>query len=187
VTITGANPTYNTAAVTFSVDAGGGTASCSMTATGVATVNGSCSSLMAKSLKPSTKYTFTVTAKNAAGSVAVQRAVMTDALYGTARCINGAEGATKTYCQDEPDRRNGNEIFSVADQNDTYYVGWVATGTRLKTYCKVSGDNVDSYIYNSQKQSTWWIQIDFDGKNYIPWAWLNLDGGDDDVAILPTC
>jgi hypothetical protein len=186
VTVTGVNPTFNTAAVTFSVDAGGGTASCSVAASGAGSASGSCSSLTVPSLKPSTAYTFTVTAKNAAGSVTATKTGTTDALYGTARCINGEDGDTKTYCQDEPDRRNGNEIFSVADQNDDKYVGWVETGTRLQTYCKKSGDDVDSYIYNSQKDSTWWIQVNYKGKNYIPWAWLNLDGGDD-LNDLSTC
>ncbi len=32
---------------------------------------------------------------------------------------------------------------------------------------------VDSYIYNNHKKSTWWLQINYNGKNYIPWAWLN--------------
>jgi hypothetical protein len=28
--------------------------------------------------------------------------------------------------------------------------------------------------------------VDYEGKTYIPWAWLNLDGGDD-LADLSTC
>ena len=59
-------------------------------------------------------------------------------------------------------------------------------GTRLEAYCKKSGDDVDSYIYNKQKQSTWWVQVGYSGKNYIPWAWLNLEGGDD-LDNLPGC
>ena len=43
-----------------------------------------------------------------------------------------------------------------------------------------------AYIYNNDKRSTTWIQVDYKGKNYIPWAWLNLDGGDD-LADLPNC
>ena len=47
-----------------------------------------------------------------------------------------------------------------------------------------------AYIYNNDKRSTWWIQVNYSGKNYIPWAWLNLDGGDDmqrpaDVLMEP--
>ena len=64
--------------------------------------------------------------------------------------------------------------------------GWAKPGTKLKAYCKETGDDVDSYIYNHQKQSDWWIQVNYKGKNYIPWAWLNLDGGDD-LGDLPSC
>jgi hypothetical protein len=28
--------------------------------------------------------------------------------------------------------------------------------------------------------------VNYAGRNYIPWAWLNLDGGDD-INSLPTC
>lgn len=30
------------------------------------------------------------------------------------------------------------------------------------------------------------MQVEYEGKNYIPWAWLNLEGGDD-INVLPTC
>jgi actin-like ATPase involved in cell morphogenesis len=69
VTVTGSSATFNTATVTFSVDAGGGTASCSIAAdNGGGSASGSCSSLKVGGLSPSTGYTFTVTAKNAAGT-----------------------------------------------------------------------------------------------------------------------
>ena len=59
-------------------------------------------------------------------------------------------------------------------------------GHRLRTYCKVKGEDVDAWIYNNNKQSTWWVQVDYKGKTYIPWAWLNLEGGDD-LGVLPAC
>jgi hypothetical protein len=189
VTITGSSATFNTATVTFSVSAGGGTASCSMTASGGGeSASGSCASLESTKLKPGTDYTFTVTAKNAAGSVSATRPQTTDDLWGTTRCINGEDGDTATYCSsDRPNARNGDEIFSVPHQENAKQVGWEPTGTRLRTYCKVSGDDVDSYIYNSKKRSTWWIQIAYGGKTpYIPWAWLNLDNKDD-IDALPNC
>ena len=187
VTVTGSSATFNTATVTFSVDAGGGTASCSIAANnGGGSASGSCSSLKVSSLKPSTSYTFTVTAKNAAGTTTKSKAQTTDALYGTATCNNGESGDTATYCDADVDGRNGNEIFSVTSQSDPKQVGWAKPGTRLEAYCKKSGEEVYAYIYNSNKRSTMWIQVNYKGKNYIPWAWLNLDGGDD-LADLPTC
>lgn len=187
VTITGSSATFNTGTVTFSVNAGGGTAACTISANnGGGSANGSCSSLKLSNLKPSTSYTFTITAKNAAGSDAQTRAQATEALYGTATCINGENGDTATYCDKDVAGRNGNEIFEVTKQDNARQAGWVKNGTRLQAYCKKSGEEVDAYIYNKQKKSTTWIQVNYKGKNYIPWAWLNLDGGDD-LADLPNC
>lgn len=65
-------------------------------------------------------------------------------------------------------------------------MGWAKPGTRLQAYCKKSGEEVYAYIYNNEKRSTWWVQVNYEGKNYIPWAWLNLEGGDN-INVLPTC
>jgi hypothetical protein len=174
--------------VTFSVNAGGGTAACTLSANnGGGSKSGSCSSIKLDGLKPSTSYTFTVTAKNAAGSQKKTKALATAALYGTATCKNGENGETATYCdKDRPNERNGNEVFSVTRQDNDKQVGWSRPGSRLQAYCKKSGEEVYAYIYNKDKRSTWWIQVNYEGKNYIPWAWLNLDGGDD-LADLPNC
>jgi hypothetical protein len=141
---------------------------------------------MVSGLMPSTGYTFTVTATNAAGATTKTRNQATDALYGTATCNNGQNGDTATYCDADVAGRNGNEIFSVTRQDDTKQVGWARPGTRLQAYCKKSGQEVYAYIYNHDKRSTWWVQVNYAGRNYIPWAWLNLDGGDD-INSLPTC
>jgi predicted RNA-binding protein with TRAM domain len=188
VTITGSSATFNTATVTFSVEAGGATPTCSVSASnGGGSASGSCSSLKVSDLSPSTSYTFTVTAKTAAGtSEPKTKTQETDALYGTATCNNGDSDDTATYCDEDRDGRNGNEIFSVTRQDDDYKVGWAKPGTELEAYCKKKGQNIDSYIYNSRKESDWWIQVDYSGKNYIPFAWFNLDGGDN-VNDLPTC
>jgi len=188
VTITGVNPTFNSATVSLSVDAGGGQANCTVVASGGGgTASGACTSLRVSKLKPSTKYTFTVTAKNAAGTVTAKPTATTDALFGTATCKNGEEGETATYCdKDVPDARNGNEVFRVVRQDNDQQVGWAEPGTRLQAYCKRAGEEVYAYIYNKEKRSTWWVQVNYSGKNFIPWAWLNLDGGDD-LSDLPTC
>jgi predicted RNA-binding protein with TRAM domain len=187
ITVTGSSATVNTATVTFGVDAGGGSATCSMAADhGGGSTSGSCAGLTIGRLKPSTGYTFTVTARNAAGTATGTRTQRTDALYGTATCLDGENGDTAHYCDDNVAGRNGDEIFEVTRQDDDRQAGWVPNGTRLEAYCKKTGENVDSYIYNHQKQSSWWIQVGYKGRNYIPWAWLNLDGGDD-LGDLPGC
>jgi len=186
VTITGVNPAYTSAAVTFSVDAGGGTAACSVAASGAGSKSGSCSSLTVSGLSLSTAYTFTVTATNAAGTVTASKKATTDALWGTATCNDGAKGDTATYCDADVAGRNGGEIFKITQQVNSEKAGWAKPGTRLQTYCRKSGSEVYAYIYNDNKRSTWWVQVDYAGRNYIPFAWLNLDGGDN-IDDLPTC
>jgi hypothetical protein len=57
-------------------------------------------------------------------------------------------------------------------------------GFRTVGVCKVSGEPITPAQYNGGKNSSWWIQFE-DGK-YIPYAWFNLDGGDNDWQ-LATC
>ncbi|WBB50225.1 fibronectin type III domain-containing protein [Verrucosispora sp. WMMA2044] len=186
VTVTGSSATATAATVTFTVDAGGGQASCTLSRSGQPAKSGPCSSITMSGLAPGTSYTFTVTATNAAGSGTATRGQQTDALFGVASCENGPDGDQRTYCDRDRDGRNGNEIFSVPRQDNDRQEGWAKPGTRLKAYCKVRGTNIDSWIYNDNKQSTWWVQVEYGGRNYIPWAWLNLEGGDD-INVLPTC
>ncbi|MFI7430677.1 fibronectin type III domain-containing protein [Micromonospora sp. NPDC049836] len=185
VTVTGSSADITSVTVSFTVDAGGGNATCSA-ATGGKTVSGGCSSLRVTGLTPGTAYTVTVTATNAAGKGTATRDQSTDPVYGIATCNNGPSGDQRTYCDKDVDGRNGNEIFSIPQQLNSKQVGWAKPGTRLRAYCKKQGDDVDSWIYNDQKRSTWWVQVAYDGKNYIPWAWLNLEGGDN-LNVLPTC
>jgi hypothetical protein len=140
-------------------------------------------------LKPSTKYTLTVTAKNAAGSVDKSTSLTTDKLMGTATCIdvkNSSDPAVRVYCDADRPGRNGNEIFSVTSQDDNKQVGWVPNGHTMEAYCKKAGTRIDPYVYNSHDPSTWWIQVNYSGHNYIPYAWFFLDGGDN-VNDLPDC
>ncbi|MER7457354.1 fibronectin type III domain-containing protein [Micromonospora sp. NPDC126480] len=186
VTVTGSSATATSATVTFTVDAGGGTATCALSTSGEPAKSGPCSRITIPGLTPGTAYTFTVTASNAAGRGTATRAQSTAALYGTATCRNGASGAEATYCDRDVDGRNGNEIFKVPRQDNDQQAGWARPGTRLKAFCKRAGEEVYAYIYNDHKRSTWWVQVDYKGRNYIPWAWLNLDSGDD-IGVLPTC
>ncbi|WP_434740781.1 fibronectin type III domain-containing protein [Micromonospora sp. SH-82] len=186
VTVTGASATATSVTVSVTVDAGGGEATCSVGTPGEPTVSGSCSRLTVPNLAPGTAYPLTVTARNAAGEGTATRRVSTEAMFGVATCVNGASGDEATYCDRDRDGRNGNEIFSVPRQDNDRQVGWAKPGRRLEAYCKRRGEEVYAYIYNDEKRSTWWVQVEFEGKNYIPWAWLNLEGGDE-ITSLPTC
>lgn len=188
VTVTGSFADASSITVNFTVDAGGGQATCSVTPAGRPAVNGACSSIRATGLTPGTSYTFTVRASNAAGAGEATGTRQTNDQFGIATCNNGENGDTATYCNRErPDARNGNEIFRVPRQDNNQQAGWARPGTRLQAYCKAQGEDVDSYIYNNQKRSTWWVQVEFEGRRpYIPWAWLNLEGGDN-INVLPNC
>ncbi|WP_203747668.1 fibronectin type III domain-containing protein [Actinoplanes cyaneus] len=188
LTITGTDATFNTATLSLSVDAGGGTATCTVS-TSAGTSSGNCSSLKVSGLMAGTDYTFKVTAKNAAGSVSKNSTKTTDYLGGTATCINGKTGDQKTYCNKDVDGRNGNEIFKVTRQDDGQQAGWVENGTHLQAYCKDSGEEVYAFVYNDDKRSTTWIQVNYKGKTYIPLAWFNIDGGGNDANLkyLPNC
>jgi hypothetical protein len=186
VTITGSSADATSVTVSFTVEAGGGQPTCSVTASGRAPVSGGCSSIRVGNLTPSTSYTFTVTARNAAGSGAASLTRATAALYGVATCVNGPDGDQRTYCDADIDGRNGNEIFAVPRQLNSQQVGWARPGTRLKAFCKAQGEEVYAWIYNDNKRSTWWVRVEYEGRNYIPWAWLNLENGDN-INVLPTC
>ncbi|KXK58341.1 hypothetical protein AWW66_30320 [Micromonospora rosaria] len=186
VTVTGSSATATSVTVSFTVDAGGGQATCTVSTPGEPTVSGACTRLSVPNLTPDTAYTVTVTATNAAGEGTATRRQRTEAMYGIATCVNGDKPEQRTYCDQDRDGRNGNEVFSVPRQDNDRQVGWARPGTRLQAFCKRQGEEVYAYVYNDNKRSTWWVQVNYDGKNYIPWAWLNLEDGDR-INSLPTC
>nr|WP_229830606.1 fibronectin type III domain-containing protein [Actinoplanes ianthinogenes] len=189
LTITKVDTTFNTASLSLSVDAGGASEAKCTVSTSAGSSSGDCKSLEVSELMAGTGYTFQVTAKNAAGSVTKSTSKTTALLGGTATCINGESGDQKTYCNADVDGRNGNEIFKVTRQVDSQQAGWVPNGRHLDAYCKANGEEVYAYVYNNGKRSTTWIKVDYEGKNYIPLAWLNIDGGHNDVNLkyLPNC
>ncbi|WP_221327058.1 fibronectin type III domain-containing protein [Actinoplanes sp. L3-i22] len=187
ITLGAVATTFNTASLTPTVDAGGaGTADCSVS-TSDGTPEGTCKGLKVTELMANTTYSFKVTAKNAAGTVTKTVNGKTDLLGGTATCINGSSGDQKTYCDADVDGRNGNEIFKVTRQVDSQQAGWVPNGRHLDAYCKATGEEVYAFVYNDNKRSTTWIQVNYAGKTYIPLAWFNLDGGDVNLKYLPSC
>lgn len=192
ITVTGSSTTWNSATVSLNVDKGGASSvSCRLTASGGGgAASDSCSSLKSGSLKQKTKYTFTISATNVAGTTTAKATATTTVLNGIAACDDKdtTDPATSTYCdRDKPDARNGDEIFSVAAQDNDKQVGWAKPGRTLQAYCKKSGTEIDSYIYNDHKKSKWWIQVNYSGKNYIPWAWLNFDDDAATLSALPSC
>ncbi len=131
-----------------------------------------------------TAYTFTVTARNAAGQVSYSGDVGTTAVSGRVTCDDNGG----TYCDD------GVGIYADSRQQSNEAKGDATDGTRFQAWCKKDGTrgnqggpSLFATTYNNNKRSTWWVQITYEGTSYIPFIWINLDNGDDvdSAAELP--
>jgi hypothetical protein len=186
VTITGHSVGYNSISVSFTVNDGGGSATCNMAVSGEGTVNGSCSNITYNGLAPGLAYTATVTVKNQVTSTSQSVGATTTALSGTVHCV---PPAGDTYCS------GGIGIYSYPAQQNQYAITQTYSGTRFQAYCKKAGGantqegTNSTYLnaakYNSNKYSNMWVKIATTNR-YIPWVWFNLDAGDD-LNNLPTC
>jgi hypothetical protein len=175
VTITGSTVGYNRVTVSFTVNDGGGNATCRLAVTGASTVQGKCTSITVGGLTPGVRYAFTVTATNEAGSGKATGSATTTALLGTVRCVS-----TNGYC--DP----GIAIYDSPSQKTGTFLADAKNGKRFQAYCKAKGDDeLYAYIYNNEKTSIMWVKI-AESDRYIPWIWFNLDGGDK-LSLLPTC
>lgn len=172
---------YQNIVIRFAHTDGGGTPACTLT------VNGSARTIPCSSgaggyklagLMPGKDYNYTVrVANDAGGQTSGQVKATAKALHGRVTCNNHPNGPT--YCND------GIGVYSAATQSSTS-VGDPKNGTRLQAFCKRQGQEIYAYVYNNEKKSTWWVRVAFQGENYIPWAWFNLDNSDN-LNNLPVC
>ena len=119
-----------------------------------------------------------VSGRNNAGQVDLPaRNASTTTVNGVVTC-NDSGGV---YCD------TGIGIYTGTRQVESESPGTSQNGTRYAAWCKKTGTNIRAVQYNGNKASTWWVQITFKGKvGYIPFAWFNLDNGDN-INGLPTC
>ncbi|SDZ21994.1 Fibronectin type III domain-containing protein [Micromonospora pattaloongensis] len=190
VTITGSSSDETSVTVNFTVNDGGGQAQCRATVPGATAASGSCSRLTVGGLKPSSSYTVTVTASNAAGEATAKTTRSTVAVYGRAVCNNNtssSDPAQHTWC-DNPN--NGREIRSGTSEQ-AGRLGRAGQNDRLEAICKVTGSNISHYVYNKGKAdpTNIWIRVPWGGgTGYISFAWFNLEGyGINSTGPLPTC
>ncbi|MEV0645407.1 fibronectin type III domain-containing protein [Phytomonospora sp. NPDC050363] len=169
--------TTNAVTVNFSANDGGGNATCKLTVGGKS-VDGGCSSITVGGLSASSNYEAVVTVTNAAGQATDKKNIVTNTLSGVVRCINGQNGETAVYCD------TGIAIYPQPKQSGTPD-GRLMNGTRKEALCKADqGDKVFASHYNNNKESAWFVKIS--GGSYIPWAWFNLDSGDN-LDLLAQC
>ncbi|WP_203708474.1 fibronectin type III domain-containing protein [Asanoa iriomotensis] len=168
--------------VPITVDDNGSPAQCHVTISsgGRSVASGwqGCGNITVAAWRAGTTYSYVASARNNAGQVdEPARNVATTAVNGVVTCNDGGG----TYCD------SGIGIYTGTRQVQSESPGTSQNGTGYQAWCKATGTNIRAVQYNNNKASTWWVQITFRGNaNYIPFAWFNLDNGDN-INGLPTC
>jgi hypothetical protein len=185
VTITGVTGNTNSLTVRLNVEDGGGAASCTVNVTG-ATRGGkggsdSCTSQTIGNLYAGQSFNVSVSVSNAAGAGSGDTGNgKTDTHGGIVNCKNPPGD---TYCNGIPPRKPGVGVYKQPYQ-EVRYEAYNVRNVRLGAVCRQKGEHVMSKQYNNNKQSDWWVRLP--DNNYIPYTWLNLDGGDD-IDSLAVC
>lgn len=183
ITVTGTSATYTSVTITFTVDAGGGTATCAVAVNGGPPRNSNCNSFTVSNLQTDTSYRLVVSAQNVAGATqSPERAQATRKLYGTVVC------SVPSYCGD------GIGVYSRPWQDTSSFTSPDAFGgERYQTFCwaqGAKGNQQPSATINAEpyggRRSDKWIKISRSSERYIPYAWINLDGGVS-YTTLPQC
>lgn len=138
---------------------------------GAKTKEGACGTdLTINGLGANDSFDYKVDAHNKAGwSDAVGAKVDTKRLVGRVTCKNGPSGDQRTYCN------NGVGTYNNPTQTSTS-VGRQHNGDRLAPVCKVKGQFREAFVYNNNKESSWWVRLP--NGAYLPYIWINLDDGD---------
>ncbi|WP_232075774.1 fibronectin type III domain-containing protein [Phytohabitans suffuscus] len=194
VTVTGSSSTVTSVTVNFTVNDGGGNATCGLDVGG-RTANGDCGSLTVGGLTPGTAYNFTVTVSNAAGSVTGTGSRATPAVFGTSVCVNNtasSDPGQHTWCNDPA---NAMGVFTGTSLSTTR-VARASNGQRIEAVCHTTGEGINDYVYNPGKMGTSpndrtnvWIRIKWSGtERYMSFAWFNVEGVDpNSTGPLPAC
>jgi hypothetical protein len=182
---------FNSITVSFSVNDGGGTATCNLAISGAGNANGSCTGITVGGLAPGQAYNYTVTVTNQAGSAKATGSASTKALMGVVHCV-GTPTST-VNC----DAGNGVGIYSKPWQDTSSETNWNGhNGVGYQAYCKAQGMDgnqqasatLHAAYFNNNKVSDQWIRITPIGSStnrYIPWVWFNMNP--DDLNLLPGC
>jgi len=166
--------------VAFSVDGGGTTPTCTLTADNK-NASGNCGHLSIGSLWPGRPYGYKLTVSNAAGTIEKTGTIKTDELHGWISCNTPSYCNTGVYAYRSPHQNVNNAINpSIAD------------GREFNAICRIQdsqGTTLKAAGYNNSKTSSWWVKIPYGGgDNYIPFIWLNLDNKyPDNINELPPC
>lgn len=171
------SPSYRSIDVPFTVNTNGGSTTCTITVNGGGATKTGCGGATISGW-PGNKYSYTVTATNKAGSASFDGSQSTPVLYSTTIC------ADASYCgPNAPD--GGVWVYTTPNQKGTP-VGDTFNGNRYQATCWTTGNATINATQWGGKQDNRWVRINFKGSNYIPYAWVKLDGGDS-LSNLPGC
>lgn len=178
VTLGGSSGGYNSITVNFAASDGGGSPARCTLAAGGRSAGGNCASLTVGGLWPGGGYTYTVTVTNAANMTAsATGSQSTTSMYATVLCSN------PSYCG--PGAPGGGIwVYTTPNQNGTT-VGDVFAPDRYLATCWTTGPQTINAKPYGGKQDNRWVRIRFKGDNYLPFAWVNLDGGDNPAMLQP--
>jgi fibronectin type III domain protein len=165
----GADPsnTYNGLSVSFTTNGNGSATSCTISVNGGAPAGIACTGGKVGGLWPNTTYPFTVTATNKAGGASFSGSVTTAKVTGTVVCTNDS------YCG-HGSTTGGIWIYPQASQTGSA-LGNLFAGDGVTPECWTNGANVNAQPYGGTNTNVW-LRIPFKGDNYIPYAWVKLDG-----------
>ncbi len=179
---------YNSITVAFTVNDGGGSATCNLSIGGAGNANGACTGITVGGLAPGTAYTYTVKVTNQAGSASANGSATTTVLRGVVHC-QGTPTPTL-------DCSSGVGIYSKPWQDTSSETNWDGhNGVGYQAYCKAVGmkgnqqtsATLNAAYFNNNKVSDMWVRISAlsAAPRYIPWIWFNMSP--DDLGLLPTC
>lgn len=178
ITATGsASAGYTSMKVPFTVDGKGSKPTCTIAVGTGKPVTISCSGGTVTGLTPGTSYDYTVTATNKAGSASISGSVTTTKITGTVVCT------VDSYCG-HGSSNGGIWVYPKPSQTGKS-VGPIFAPDQVTAHCRTKGSTVNAKPYGGIKTNVW-LRIDFHGDNYIPYAWVKLDGSAT-IDDLPTC
>jgi hypothetical protein len=169
---------FNAINVPFTVNGNGSATSCAIALNGGAAASFPCTGGKKSGLWPATKYSFTVTASNKAGSASFTGSVTTPTVTGTVVCTKDS------YCG-HGSSTGGIWVYPTPNQTSGTEVGAKFAPEQVQAQCYTTGQTVNAAPYGGRKTNQW-LRIPFKGNNYIPYAWVNLDGGAT-IGNLPKC
>jgi hypothetical protein len=162
---------FNALAVSFTTNGNGSATSCAISVNGGAPVGIACTGGTVTGLWPATTYPFVVTATNKAGTASFAGGGTTATVTGTVVCT------VDSYCG-HGSSTGGIWVYSTPTQTGRA-VGPQFAGTVEHPECwtyDARGATINAQPYGGRSDNRW-LRIPFNGNNYIPYAWVNLDGG----------